>query len=84
MAANDLSSELPSELFELQQLEEIDLSDNSITGTLPLELASLSQLVHLDLDRNNFIGPVPPELPTTLGEFLFITVSSHLPYLICN
>uniref|UniRef100_A0A2N9FHA0 Leucine-rich repeat-containing N-terminal plant-type domain-containing protein n=1 Tax=Fagus sylvatica TaxID=28930 RepID=A0A2N9FHA0_FAGSY len=55
--------EVPSDIFSLQQLRILDLSQNSLQS-VPVEFQHLTSLTELDLSDNN-IAVLPPELPTT-------------------
>ena len=59
---NDLSGQIPSELGNLTNLEELDLGKNHLTGQIPRELGNLTHLTSLLLDGNELIGAIPPEL----------------------
>ena len=61
LSGNQFSS-IPEEVFNLDQLIELDLSRNQISGNLPVELANLSRLGYLGLHKNQFTGEIPPEL----------------------
>ncbi|MXZ05190.1 MAG: hypothetical protein F4Y90_06795, partial [Rhodothermaceae bacterium] len=62
LCRNHLTGTLPSELGNLQGLEDLRLCDNSITGEIPPELGNLTQLQRLELDRNSLTGNIPNEL----------------------
>jgi len=62
LCRNHLTGTLPSELGNLQGLEDLRLCDNSITGEIPPELGNLSRLQRLELDRNSLTGEIPSEL----------------------
>ncbi|MCY3613771.1 MAG: S8 family serine peptidase [Bacteroidetes bacterium] len=59
---NHLTGTLPSELGDLQGLEDLRLYKNSITGEIPHELGNLTQLQWLDISTNSLSGEIPPEL----------------------
>ena len=62
-------SELPSELWELTNLTELDLRENDLT-TLPPEIGKLTKLTELHLTDNR-LRTLPPEIGklTNLTEF---------------
>ena len=62
LCRNHLTGTLPSELGDLQGLEDLQLCDNSITGEIPSELGNLARLQRLELDRNSLTGEIPSEL----------------------
>ncbi|OAY35513.1 probable LRR receptor-like serine/threonine-protein kinase At4g37250 [Manihot esculenta] len=86
---SQLLGSIPSDLFMIQNLQNLDLSNNSLNGSLPLSLSNASQLRFLDLSNNLFSG----ELPESIGslqnlEFLNLsdnalagTLPSSLPTL---
>ena len=59
---NHLTGTLPSELGDLQGLEDLRLYENSIAGEIPHELGNLTQLQWLDISTNSFTGEIPSEL----------------------
>ncbi len=62
LEANGLTGELPPELGNLANLEEIFLFDNELTGGIPPELGDLDSLKWLRLFGNELTGEIPPEL----------------------
>ncbi|KAM1765362.1 hypothetical protein ACFX11_004498 [Malus domestica] len=52
-------SEFPKSIFNLTNLQTLDLSRNSFTGHFPPQLASLESLKHLDLSENYLKGRIP-------------------------
>ncbi|GLJ41221.1 hypothetical protein SUGI_0853280 [Cryptomeria japonica] len=58
-------------LFELKQLEYLDISSNGLTGVIPTGISALKELKHLDMSNNSFEG----EIPLPLGNL------SNLQYL---
>ncbi|MCO5608573.1 hypothetical protein L7F22_062784 [Adiantum nelumboides] len=60
----NLTGTLPSELFQLANLEELFLQSCGLFGTIPAELGRLTKLTYLALNQNFFTGPIP----TTVGQ----------------
>ena len=61
-SSNELSGELPPELGDLANLQELTLADNQLTGAIPAELGDLANLQELTLADNQLTGSIPPEL----------------------
>ena len=59
---NQLSGEIPAELGNLANLQELWLWDNQLSGEIPAELGNLSSLEALWLDDNQLSGEIPAEL----------------------
>ncbi|GAU43573.1 hypothetical protein TSUD_368970 [Trifolium subterraneum] len=57
--SNRFSSTIPSSLWSLTDILEIDLSSNSFIGNLPLEIGNLRAVVVLDVSRNHISGNIP-------------------------
>jgi Leucine-rich repeat (LRR) protein len=62
MDFNDLTGELPAELFDLNQLQQLDLNDNQLEGPLPTEIGQLTTLTFVQLDHNLLSGTIPTEM----------------------
>ncbi|KAJ8750236.1 hypothetical protein K2173_014151 [Erythroxylum novogranatense] len=59
----ELSGQVPDSLQYCQNLQTLDLSDNSLSGTIPAQICTwLPYLVTLDLSNNKLSGPIPPDL----------------------
>jgi len=58
MERGKLTSTIPTEIGQLQNLIFIDLDFNELTGTLTSELLSLSSLTQLDLNNNKLSGSI--------------------------
>ncbi|CAI5941320.1 unnamed protein product [Closterium sp. NIES-64] len=69
VARNNFSGSLPTSIYTLTSLQEMDVSENSLTGSLPLSASALSGLQMLNMVNNRFSG----ELPTTLGNLTSLT-----------
>ncbi|KAH9685304.1 protein kinase domain-containing protein [Citrus sinensis] len=62
LSSNELVS-IPSTLWNLKDILNLDLSSNVFTGPLPLGIENLKVLVEIDLSMNNFSAVIP----TTIG-----------------
>lgn len=59
---SSLADFLPTELYQMQNLTIIDLTQNSLTGWLPEELLRMTNLTELSLPSNTLTGALPPKL----------------------
>lgn len=59
LAANNMKGTLPPGLFQLEELQVLDMGDNFLTGPLPSEYSRFSKLQALKLNKNALTGPVP-------------------------
>ena len=59
---NDLSGEIPFEIWDLKKLEVLDLEGNSITGKFPVGFTGLRRLRVFNLGFNRIYGEVPLSL----------------------
>ena len=57
-----LRGEIPAELGDLINLEELDLSAGSLEGAIPSEIGNLVNLQVLNLSLNSLSEEIPPEL----------------------
>ncbi|ETR71714.1 MAG: hypothetical protein OMM_02282 [Candidatus Magnetoglobus multicellularis str. Araruama] len=73
---NQLTGQLPPQIYGLGWLKELHLSSNKLNGAIPEEVSQLTHLELLDLSHNDFSG----ELPTAL----FNIESLHSLYLSRN
>jgi Leucine-rich repeat (LRR) protein len=56
---NSFTGPIPSELWQREDLQHLDLSQNMLTGTLPDDVGLLSNLVTLDASNNRISGSLP-------------------------
>ncbi|RXH86720.1 hypothetical protein DVH24_021993 [Malus domestica] len=73
-------SEFPKSIFNLINLQILDLSWNSFTGHFPPQLASLESLKHLDLSYNDLKDHSMLSTLRLHSNFL----SGHIPRHLCN
>ncbi|KAG8650745.1 hypothetical protein MANES_07G071716v8 [Manihot esculenta] len=59
---NDLFGEIPNELVNLSQIQNLNLSGNNFKGQIPLQIGKLKSLESLDLSRNELSGSIPPSI----------------------
>jgi Leucine rich repeat len=73
---NNLEGSIPSEIKNLQVVEDVFLYRNGFRSTLPSELGLLTQLQRLWLDRNRFEGRIPEQLGS-LSMMMQLSLSSN-------
>ncbi|GLJ37143.1 hypothetical protein SUGI_0753250 [Cryptomeria japonica] len=79
---------LTTDLFQLKQLQHLDLSFNHLTGVLPKGLFALQELRHLDLSFNHFEGEIPNHF-VSLHKLAYLNLSmagfnGTIPYQLGN
>ena len=57
-----MTGDIPAELGNLSNLQELYLYDNELTGDIPTELGNLSNLAWLYLSGNQLTGDIPTEM----------------------
>ncbi|XP_028760189.1 receptor-like protein EIX2 [Neltuma alba] len=67
LSTNNLSGEIPKELFNLVQLWSLNLSRNHLIGKIPKEIGGMKGLESLDLSYNKLSG----EIPWTISNLSF-------------
>ena len=70
---NQLTGEIPAELGQLTQLQNLFLYTNQLTGEIPVELGNLVQLEYLHLAHNQLTGEIPAEL-AQLTQLRFLSL----------
>ncbi|XP_057443462.1 receptor-like protein 33 [Lotus japonicus] len=76
LSHNSISGNIPSSLFRLPLLEEIDLHDNQFSQLDEFTNGSVSVLSSLDLSNNDLSGPFP-EFIFHLGALSYLSLSSN-------
>ncbi|PSS11166.1 LRR receptor-like serine/threonine-protein kinase precursor [Actinidia chinensis var. chinensis] len=74
--ALDISGEIPSELFALKELKDLNLGQNILNGIIPPEIGQLTKMEYLSVGINNFTGRVPSELGN-LTKLLSLSIGSN-------
>ncbi len=59
---NGLSGQIPAELGNLTQLQQLTFYNNQLSGAIPAELGNLTQLQQLTFYNNQLSGAIPAEL----------------------
>ncbi|KAL3624065.1 hypothetical protein CASFOL_032881 [Castilleja foliolosa] len=68
---NELSGEIPVEIWGMEKLEVLDLEGNLFSGLLPNQFSGLSNLKVLNLGLNEILGEIPSSLSNCKGlQFL--------------
>lgn len=74
LSANNLSGEIPMELFRLVQVQTLNLSHNNLSGTIPKVIGGMKNLESLDLSNNKLSGKIPQSM-TLLNFLSFLNLS---------
>jgi len=61
--AQSLSGEIPEELFSLENLKVLDLSENQFTGSIPTNWSLLLSLEEVTMSENQLSGGLPQQFP---------------------
>jgi Leucine-rich repeat (LRR) protein len=59
---NNLVGQIPSEIVNLPNLQELNLHKNTLSGEIPLALENLKELKVLDLSFNRLTGSIPTSI----------------------
>ncbi|CAJ1976986.1 unnamed protein product [Sphenostylis stenocarpa] len=70
LSSNNLSGNVPLQIYMLTGLQSLNLSHNQLMGTIPEEIGNLEQLESIDLSSNNFSG----EIPQSMSALHFLAV----------
>ncbi|TQD86183.1 hypothetical protein C1H46_028259 [Malus baccata] len=62
LQSNLLTSKIPSSLWELKYILDLDLSSNSLVGPLSEDIGKLKDVVDMDLSNNHFSGNIPDSI----------------------
>ena len=62
LSQNELNGEIPVELGDLTNLEQLSLSQNMLSGAIPAKLGDLASLQILYLAQNELSGAIPAEM----------------------
>ncbi|CAJ2639644.1 unnamed protein product [Trifolium pratense] len=62
LSANNLSGEVPLELFQLVRLQTVNLSHNNLIGTIPKTIGGMKNIESLDLSNNKLSGEIPQSM----------------------
>ncbi len=71
-----LTGEIPSELFEINNLTLLELSGNSLYGKIPDDIGKVRNLCYLGLTQNNLEGNIPASL-SQLENLKYLDVAAN-------
>lgn len=71
---NNLSGEIPSELFSLVQLQNLNLSHNHLMGKIPKKIGDMKYLESLDISNNKLSGEIPQSI-SSLSFLSYMNIS---------
>ncbi|BAT89028.1 hypothetical protein VIGAN_05269900 [Vigna angularis var. angularis] len=74
LSSNNLSGEIPSQVFSLVQLQSLNLSRNHFTGKISREIGSMKNLESLDLSSNELYGEIPGSI-SSISFLSFLNMS---------
>ncbi|CAN7066228.1 unnamed protein product [Brassica oleracea var. botrytis] len=84
LSSNQLSGEIPAEVWDLKNIRSLNFSSNRLTGSIPDSISKLENLESLDLSNNKLHGNIPPQLAdlNSLGVFniSFNNFSGEIPF----
>ncbi|MEP1095807.1 MAG: T9SS type A sorting domain-containing protein [Cyclobacteriaceae bacterium] len=75
LPSNGLNGTIPSEIYDMDQLQILQLSDQNITGSISATIANLSSLQVLLLQKNQLTGSVPNL--DNLSSLIYLDVSQN-------
>ncbi|CAN6561051.1 unnamed protein product [Malus baccata var. baccata] len=62
LSTNNITGNIPSEIGQLQLLQELLLDDNNFSGNIPDQMSNLKNLETLNLSKNHLSGKIPSSL----------------------
>lgn len=74
LSANELSGEIPPQLFLLIKLQSLNLSFNHLTGKIPEQIGRMKDMESLDLGHNNLLGEIPQSI-SSLSFLSYLNLS---------
>ncbi|XP_013716483.1 receptor-like protein 1 isoform X2 [Brassica napus] len=84
LSSNQLSGEIPVEVWDLKNIISLNFSSNRLIGSIPGSISNLKNLESLDLSNNKLHGNIPPQLAdlNNLGDFnvSYNNLSGEIPF----
>ncbi|KAJ1382598.1 Leucine-rich repeat [Sesbania bispinosa] len=78
-SSNNLSGEIPLEIFKLVKVQTLNLSHNHLTGSIPETIGDMKSMESLDLSNNELYGEVPQSM-TVLSFLNYLNLSCNSFY----
>ncbi|XBI67875.1 hypothetical protein VPH35_047152 [Triticum aestivum] len=72
----NLTGAIPTELEQLSQLSQLNLSENELIGPIPASLDNATELAILLLDQNMLTGPVPRTIGN-MNSLIILDISTN-------
>jgi hypothetical protein len=75
---NQLTGNIPENIWDLILLENLDLGANQLAGSIPPEIGNLINLQKLFLDNSQFTGEIPPEIGNLVNLVWLVLAGNEL------
>nr|XP_043618853.1 receptor-like protein kinase 5 [Erigeron canadensis] len=77
LKSKGLTGTIPDSICELQNLENITLTDNFLTGEFPKALYTCKKLIQLDISQNAFIGTLPDDIDRLAESLKYLNLGGN-------
>jgi hypothetical protein len=77
LSHNQLSGQIPSELFTLSELKILNLQNNNLSGTIPNEIGDATSISNINFSNNQLGGSIPSEIGNLVQIRSAINFSSN-------
>ena len=78
---NELSGNIPDEIYDATTLQQIDLNNNKLKGTISPKIKQLKTLTFFQIDHNDMEGEIPKEMGDLKRLCKLVTVTFSIYYL---